>query len=184
MRYIAPLLFVMLTVGGCDPTRNLDWEKTTEDQPLRIGNRLKVDGITYGLAVYELKAFTDSKDMWVKKNWDTTLDLWTYNPDAPVDKTDLHNPINPNAPIGTVICTIYNPMHHPVLKELRDTYPDTVTWDKYPKFRYRFEITGRIHSFKRAIIPDADHTKPDISLTAVRIHVETLTHVESIDIKK
>ena len=183
MKSIA-IAMMMLAVIGCDPLKELDWDRTAKEQPLRIGNRLKVDGITYGLAVYELKAFTDSKDMWVKKNWDTTLELWTYNPNAPVNKTDLHNPINPNAPIGTVICTIHNPMHHPVLKELRDTYPDTVTWEEYPKFRYRFEIIGRIHSFQRATIRDADDTKPDISLTAVRIHVENLTHIESVNLKE
>lgn len=169
MRYIAILLFVVVALAGCDPTRNLDWEKTATDQPLRIGNRLKVDGITYGLGIYEFKKTDNPENLWFKKTWGTTLDLWTYNPNNPI------NDINPNAPIGTVICTIYNPMHNEVLKALRDTYPDKIKVSEFPNVKHRFEITGRIHSFQRAVTPSADDTQPDISLTAVRINVESLT---------
>ena len=66
-------------------------------------------------------------------------------------------------------------MHNETLTKLRDTYPDTITILENPHKKHRFEIIGRIHSFKRHITPDADDTKPDISLTAVRIHVESLT---------
>lgn len=169
MRYIAPLLFWVIVLAGCDPVKELDWDRTAKDQRLRIGNRVRVDGLTYGLPVYELK------DMWVKKTWGIELDLWTYNPD---DRSYENNPvisINPNAPIGVVIGTIYNPMHNETLTKLRDTYSDTAKLGESPFKKHRFEIIGRIHSFKRAIRPTADETQPDISLTAVRIHVDSIT---------
>lgn len=175
MRYIAILLFLVITLVGCDPVKQLDWDRTAKDQHLRIGNRVKVSALAYNLPVYEFKGFTDPDKVWIKKKWDTELDLWTYNPDAYVDEVDTFDPANPNAPIGTVICTIYNPTYHPVLKPLRDTYPDTVKKGEYPKNKYRFEIIGRIHSFKRDIMPAGDDPEADISLTAVRINVESLT---------
>ena len=91
-------------------------------------------------------------------------------------------PINPNAPIGTVIGTIYNPMHNETLTRLRDLHPDTATIYESPSIKHRFEVVGRIHSFKRDVVLNPDDTQPNISLTAVRIHVESLTHIESINI--
>ena len=106
------------------------------------------------------------------------MDLSIYPPNNPV------NDVNPNSPIGTVIGTIYNPMHDEVLTELRDMYPDERKMLEGPYLKHRFEFIGRIHSFKRHITPDADDTKPDRSLTAVRIHVESLTHIESINLNE
>ena len=169
MRYIAPLLFLVIVLGGCDPVKELDWDRTAKDQHLRIGNRVRVDGLVYGLPVYEFKKTDNFKSIRVKKNWGTELHLRTFNPNNP------ENDINPNAPIGTVIGTIYNPMYNETLTKLRDMHPDTATIYEYPLKKHRFEIIGRIHSFKRAVTPDADDTKPDRSLTAVRIHVESIT---------
>ena len=184
MRYIAPLLFLVIVTAGCDPIKELDWDRTSKSQRLRVGNQVKVEGVTYGLSLYEFKGFTDPDKVWVKKNWGTELDLWAYNSNDPTRETNSIAPINPNAPIGTVIYTVYNPMHHPALAELRDMYPDAIKKGEYPTFQHKFEIVGRIHSFKRDIVPSADETQPDISLTAVRIHVENLKHIESINIKK
>ena len=136
---------------------------------------MKVDGIRYGLPIYEFKKGDNPESIRVKKTWDTELDLWVYNPNDPTHKTNPLAPINPNAPIGTVIGTIYNPTHNDVLKSLRDTYPDTITILENPAIKHRFEIIGRIHSFQRDIVLNPDDTQPDISLTAVRIHVESLT---------
>ena len=174
MKYIA-IAIMMLAVIGCDPVKDLDWDRTAKDQRLRIGNRVKVDGVAYGLSVYELKKNGNTEIFWAKKNWDTTLDFWVYNPDAESPENDPYDPKNPNAPIGTVICTIYNPMHNEILMRLRDMYPDTVKLGESSPMKHRFEITGRIHSFKRDLVTSADETQPDISLTAVRIHAESLT---------
>ena len=43
MKYIA-IALMMLTVIGCDPLKNLDWDKTAKEQRLRIGNQVKVEG--------------------------------------------------------------------------------------------------------------------------------------------
>ena len=169
MRYIVPLLFLVIAIAGCDPVKDLDWDRTAKDQHLRIGNRVRVESVTYGLPIYELKKTDNFKSISVKKTWGTTLDLWTYNPNIP------ENDRNPNAPIGTVIGTIYNPMHNETLMKLRDLHPDTAKLGESPLKKHRFEVIGRIHSFKRAVKPDADDTKPDISLSAVRIHVESIT---------
>ena len=178
MKHVALAVFVILTLTGCDPLKDLDWNTTARDQGLRVGNRVKVEGVTYGLPIYKFKKTDNYENVLVKKTWGTELDFWVYDPDNPV------NDINPNAPIGTVIGTIYNPMYDETLKPLREMYPDEVKMLDRPYLKHRFEIVGRIHSFKRAIVPNADDTKPDISRTAVRIHVETLTHVESINIKE
>ena len=183
MKYIA-IVILLLGVMGCDPVKNLDWDRTAKDQRLRIGNQVKFEGVAYGLSIYEFKGFTDPDKVWVKKNWETELDFWTYNPNAETTENTPYNPINPNAPIGTVICTIYNPMHHPILTELRNIYPDVIKKGEYPAFQHKLEIIGRIHNFKRDLVTSADASQPDISLTAVRIHVESLKHIESIDIKK
>ena len=128
MRYIAPLLFVMFDIGlgGCDPVKNLDWDRTARDQGLRIGNQVRAEGVTYGLPIYEYKKSDNPENLWFKRTWGTELDLWIY-PDNSI------NDINPNAPIGTVICTIYNPMHNETLKPLRDMYPDEITVLEFPK---------------------------------------------------
>ena len=179
MKYVAlaSCLILAIAIMGCDPVKELDWDRTSRDQHLRIGNRVKVEGVTYGLSLYEFKKSDNPENLWVKKTWGTELDFWVY-PDNSI------NDINPNSPIGTVIGTIYNPMHNETLKELRDTYPDKITALEFPSIKHRFEITGRIHSFQRAVRPTADDTKPDISLTTVRIHVESLKHVESINLKE
>ena len=177
MKHIAIVVFVILSITGCDPIKELDWDRTAKSQGLRVGNQVRVEGVAYGLPIYEFKKTNNPKNISVKKTWGTELDFWVY-PDNVVDR------VEPNAPIATVIGTIYNPMHNETLKELRDTYPDTITILENPHKKHRFEIIGRIHSFKRDITPDADDTQPDVSRRAVRIHVESLTHVESIDIKE
>ena len=169
--------FLVIVIAGCDPVKNLDWDRTAKEQRLRIGNQIRAQGVTYGLPLYEYKKSDNPENLWLKKTWGTELDFWVY-PDNSI------NDINPNSPIETVIGTIYNPMHNETLKELRDTYPDTTTIFEFPNRKHTFEIIGRIHSFKRATTPDADDTKPDTSLTAVRIHVESLMHIESVNLKE
>ena len=177
MKYIAIMIFVMFALVGCDPVKDLDWDRTARDQGLRIGNQVRAEGVAYGLNIYEFKKTNNPENVSVKKTWGTELDFRIF-PDNSI------NDVNPNSPIGTVIGTIYNPMHNEVLTELRDMYPDEVKMLEGPYLKHKFEITGRIHSFKRDITPDADDTKPDISLTAVRIHVESLNHIESINLKE
>ena len=177
MKHLIIVIILALAVIGCDPVKELDWDRTPKSQGLRVGNQVRVEGVTYGLNIYEFKKTNNFENLLIKKTWGTELDFRVY-PDNSI------NDINPNAPIGTVIGTIYNPMHNEVLTELRDMYPDERKMLEGPYLKHKFELIGRIHSFKRAIIPDADDTKPDKSLTTVRIHVESLTHVESIDIKK
>lgn len=176
MKHVA-IVIVLLAVMGCDPVKNLDWDRTARDQGLRIGNQVKAEGVIYGLPIYEFKKTNNFEIVSVKKTWGTELDFRIF-PDNSI------NDVNPNSPIGTVIGTIYNPMHNETLTQLRDMYPDEVKLLESPRLKHRFELIGRIHSFKRATKTSADDTMPDISLTAVRIHVESLKHVESINLKE
>ena len=178
MKHVAIVIIVALAFVGCDPVKDLDWDRTAKSQGLRVGNQVKVEGVSYGLGIYKFKKTDNYESVLVKKTWDTEMDLPIYPPDNPV------NDVNPNAPIGTVIGTIYNPMHNEVLTELRGMYPDERKMLEGPYLKHKFELIGHIHSFKRPITPDADDTMPDRSLTAVRIHVESLQHIESIDIKE
>ena len=177
MKNIAIVIVVALGFMGCDPVKNLDWDRTVRDQGLRIGNQVRAEGVAYGLNIYEFKKTNNPEYVSVKKTWGTELDFRIF-PDNSI------NDVNPNSPIGTVIGTIYNPMHNETLMSLRDTYPDEVKLGESPRLKHKFELIGRIHSFKRDLVPSGDASQPDRSLTAVRIHVESLTHVESIDLKE
>ena len=52
MRYVA-IVIRLLAVVGCDPVKNLNWNRTARDQRLRIGNQVRAEGVTYGLPIYE-----------------------------------------------------------------------------------------------------------------------------------
>ena len=87
------ILAVIVACVGCDPLKGLDWDRTAKAQRLRIGNQVRVEGVAYGLPIYEYKKSDNPENLWFKKTWGTELDFWVY-PDNVVDRVD------PNAPIA------------------------------------------------------------------------------------
>ena len=167
------LIVLPLFTLGCDSTKTLNWNKTASDQSLEVGDRIKVDAAVYGLPIYTTKSITPGKWIWIKQKWETQLGLSVYNPDDPTYQATL-TPFNVHAPIGVVVCTIFNPSHNDDLNQLRNMYPDTAKQDDYPSMQHRIEVVGRISSFQRQTIPSLNESEADISLSAVRLNVEEL----------
>ena len=67
MKYIGIVIFVALAFIGCDPVKDLDWDRTAKAQRLRVGNRIKVDGIRWGLAIYTFNRSDLTDNLWLKK---------------------------------------------------------------------------------------------------------------------
>lgn len=116
---------------------------------------------------------SNNEIVWEKEQWGSKVHLSAYNPNEP-DDADF----DPNAPIGSVICTIYNPSYYESLNRLRDTSPDKRKSGEYTLIKHRIEFTGTIYSFEREHI-ESHNDMPDSYLPCVRIHVENLTVVSS-----
>ena len=161
---------------ACDPgVPNLDWNKTADQQNLKIGDSIIVEGVAYESIGrnYKIEFDSDSKIIWVKKSWESKTHTTIYNPNEP-DDADF----NPNAPIGVVICTIYNPSAYEQLSRIDDMYPDKRKTGDYTKLKHRIKFTGKIYSFERELV-EGYKDKPDIYLACVRIHVSDLEVINS-----
>ena len=152
---------------------NLDWNKTAVQQNLKIGDAITVEGVAFSSVGRDPKIGRDSdnKLIWVKKEWESKIHTPVYDPNEP-DDVDF----NPNAPIGVVICTIYNPSAYEDLSRLDDMYPDKSP--DYPELKHRIKFTGAIYSFEREFV-ESYNDKPGIYLACVRIHVTDLDVISS-----
>ena len=143
MKYFALVFFVSVVVFGCEsepkaPEKQvqlpkvLDWTKSASDQNLQIGDTITVEGFAFNIFPYEYKPrkVTGIGHVeWVAHlsrpiAFPAELSIPLYNPDRP------HVTLNPNVPIGAVVCVIYNPMHIKDLgfdnKELYKLYPSRI----------------------------------------------------------
>ena len=172
------LVFCLIAVCcfGCgDGTKNLDWERTAFGQGLEVGQVIRFDAMLYDLHIYKIENVTDKKWVWKKRDWDTEIYLYTYNPADPTYEL-TQKPYNVHAPIGVVVCKVFNPVHHDGLNRVRNDYPETGTQNNFPSRQHKIEVIGRIASIKRETIPLSvlDETETDISLPAVHVHVNSL----------
>ena len=162
MKHITLLLLFVVISAGCDSMKKLDWTKRADQQGLAIGDRITVDATVWNLVSYENK--TDSY-MSTKKPWGSELAVWAYNPDDPSDEFDA------NAPIGVVVCKIYNPSQDKTMRFLRDLYPETPAILTTQLHVLRF--VGRVSGFQR------QNVQPAVSLRAVRLSVESVKVIEA-----
>ena len=69
--------------------------------------------------------------------------MWAFNPD------DLSDEFDANAPIGVVVCTIYNPSQDEAMRFLRELYPETAARGEYPTKSHVLRFVGRVSGFQR-----------------------------------
>ena len=169
MKNLALVFFVFVVAFGCKSEtkapekqsqsqlpetpqlpKTLDWNKTASEQYLQIGDTLTVEGIAYNIFPYGYKPrnvsgighVTSVAHLERPFVFPPELSISLYNPDQP-DVTK-----NPNVPIGSVVCTIYNPDHNEYLgydenEELRKMYPHEIRLESkeaallYAKMEYR-----------------------------------------------
>ena len=209
MKYFALTLFVCVVMLSCQSETKtpkeqapkvLNWTKTASEQNLKIGDTITVEGIAYNLFHYDYKERFVVVEYDVIKpaslhavDFSAKLSIPLYNPDAP----DVES--NPNVPLGSVVCTVYNPMHNKYLKGMYMLYPfsvpleskkDAVSRNRIEKsvnekrppynlslsshliIQHKFKVTGTIQGFGR-------RTLRDVSLLCVDIEVSDLTVTES-----
>jgi hypothetical protein len=150
--------------------KTLDWTKRADQQGLAIGDTITVDATVWNLVNHSLEKKTDS-EMWTKTPWGSELAVWAYNPDDPSDEFDA------NAPIGVVVCKIYNPSQDKTMRFLRDLYPDTAA--EYPTQSHVLRFVGRVSGLQRQKTEKMADDKPPLSLRAVHLSVDSVTVIEA-----
>ena len=161
MRFLLVLIVVLTAVLGCGDSQPkvLDWEKTVENQGVKVGDEITVDGLVFDVVDY-LPSKPDF--LWKPADWKSELYLWAYNPDK---KSDHH----PNAPIGVVVLRIFNPGYSEAMQTLRAIYPDTSK--NYPDGKWHvISVTGRVTGLSRVKTPKKKDA-PAIALRAVQMDV-------------
>ena len=178
------LAFGLLAMMGCDTTDKLDWERTANQQGLKIGDMIQVEGLCYDIARYKLARNKDGRRIedsetnqlvWHKQDWkdrNSKINLDVYNPAG-----DVNDELNPLAPIGIVICTIYNPSFYESLNKLSDMYPEERVGGRNG-LEHHIVFTGEIYSFEKYETP-AMSNQPMIYLNCVRIHVQDIQVISS-----
>lgn len=202
MKYFALVFFVFVVALGCESgTKKLDWSKTARAQKLQIGDSIIVEGIAYNIFDYEYTKRSvfpnrDRTDMIVrvarqsKKFFGLELFIPVYNPNQPDVET------NPDVPIGSVVCTVYNPKLNEEIKKLDEMYPSDVPLEStadaieqnkrysggspprdrnlssYLIIQHKFLLTGTIQGFER-------RTLRGVSLACVDIEVSDIKVIES-----
>ena len=173
--YAFSLIFIILLVFsfGCNSdSKTLDWSKTAKQQKLKIGDTISVEGVVYDPIGRDIKPGRSSGEfVWVKQEWKAKTYVSVYNPDEPDD-----SPFNPNAPIGVVFCTIYNPSAYKGLQRLADMYSDRSP--TYPMYEHRLRFVGTINSFERKFV-ESYNENPDVYLNCVRMDVTALDLINS-----
>ena len=172
MKQIAILLFFVVSIVGCDSTKRLDWTQRTNQQGLEIGNTITVDGRVFGIVNYKYVTGEDSNFVWEKSDWASEFEFWVYDP---ADSTD--DELDPSAPIGVVVCKVYNAEHDEAMLSLRDTYPETA--DDYPSPIHRLEIVGRVTGLEMQKTPKMADGTPPMSLRAVQLDVDRVEVIEA-----
>ena len=168
---ITTLIAWVFLIACSSEAPNLDWSKTAAQQNLKIGDAITVKGVTVSPVGRGIKIEWDSdnKIIWVKKGWEPKIHTSVYEPNKSMFS-------RPNAPIGVVICTIYNPSAYGDLYRLDRMHPDNSP--NYPRLSHRIKFTGTIYSFEREFVEGYSDI-PGYFLTCVRIDVTDLDVISS-----
>lgn len=208
MKYLVFAFILVIVISGCElgektpkAPKILDWNKTASEQKFKIGDTIIVEGLAFNIVEYEYEKRKVIGDGVFAKPYikPATLKIvkWTDQISVPLYNPEQSNvTVNPNVPIGSVICTIYNPNLNDDLRTLLETsYPwrikqeskeDTLERSKVeqyipdyyqkitarPNIQHRFRFTGSIQNIGRK-------TVRGVSLQCVDIAVSALTVVSS-----
>ena len=208
MKNLVFVFFVFLIAFGCESEpkgpKTLDWNKTTSEQQIEVGDTIVVEGITDNIVDYTNSdgwtrdRFEETGEVYIRVpqsdriSWDEEISIRLFNPEQP-DVTE-----NPNIPIGIVICTIYNPLHNKDLQTIYETYPEFVVQETridaagrvlrgssfygkhiHPLFLHRFRFTGTIRRIGRQKVERVSLHSLDIEVSdVVVISSEQLNELE------
>ena len=172
MKHITLLLLFVVIIAGCDSMKKLDWTKRADQQGFAIGDTITVDATVWDLVSYISEKKTDSY-MWTQRAWGSELAVWAFNPD------DLSDEFDANAPIGVVVCTIYNPSQDEAMRFLRELYPDTAARGEYPTKSHVLRFVGRVSGFQRQTTPEMADGTPPMWLRAVQLSVDSVKVIEA-----
>ena len=170
MKHITLLLLFVVISAGCDSMKKLDWTKRADQQGLAIGDTITVETTVWDLVSYTFEKKADSY-MWTQRAWGSELAVWGFNPDDPSYEFAA------NAPIGVVVCKIYNPSEDETMRFLRDLYPDTAA--EYPTQSHVLRFVGRVSGLQRQKTEKMADDKPPLSLRAVHLSVDSVTVIEA-----
>ena len=200
MKNLASVFFIFVVAFGCDSgPKVLNWNKTASEQKFKVGDTIVVEGITSNIVNYNDTQGHGSGGLFVvvsaakslRIKWGVEISIPLFNPEQP-DITE-----NPNAPLGIVIGTIYNPSHNKDLQVLYEMYPEFLVQEKrldaigrffspnifdkpeyvHPHILHRFRFIGTIHSIGRKTIGR-------VSLSSVDIEVSDITVISSEQLNK
>ena len=207
MKNLALAFMAVIVTLGCDSDpKILDWNKTASEQKFNVGNAIVVEGLTTNNIVsYTNTNGTVTREdpfgdpsgplhVWAattyKDEWNEKISIKLFNPEQPNVKE------NPNAPLGIVICTIYNPSHNEDLRDLYRMYPKFIVQETkidavgrhftphlvtlervYPRILHRFRFIGTIQRIGR-------NTFGNVSLRYVDIDVSDITVISSEQFNK
>ena len=176
------LLVSIAVVLGCAPPK-LNWGKTAKQQHLKTGDIIKVEGLCYDLAKYKvaqtksgklIEDYEKNELVWIKQEFPgvaSKLKFWLFDP-----KSVVNEDMNPLAPIGVVICTVFNPSYYENFKELTYLYPyERVNSD--PRIEHRVEFTGEVQGFGKEELRLAN--KPVQHLNCIYLNVEDIKVISS-----
>ena len=202
MKYLALAFIALIIMSGCESgPKTLDWDKTASEQKFEVEDTIIVEGIAKNIVEYEYKKRKVIGDGELARpyirpatlratEWTSQISVPLYNPEQPNVK------VNPNVPIGSVICTIYNPnLNNSLLTLFEETYPHVIKQEtreealrrsrveQYvpdynqkitapPNIQHRFRITGSIQNIGRK-------TVRGVSLQCIDITVSELTVISS-----
>ena len=198
MKYLALAFIALIIMSGCESgPKTLDWDKTASEQKFEVEDTIIVEGIAKNIVEYEYKKRKVIGDgVYIRPatlratEWASQISVPLYNPEQPNVK------VNPNVPIGSVICTIYNPnLNNSLLTLFEETYPHAIKQEtreealrrsrveQYvpdynqkitapPNIQHRFRITGSIQNIGRK-------TVRGVSLQCIDITVSELTVISS-----
>ena len=208
MKNLVFVFFVFLIAFGCESEpkgpKTLDWNKTTSEQQIEVGDTIVVEGITDNIVDYRnfdgyaRDSFKETGEIFIRvptssrNSWDEEISIPLFNPEQP-DVTE-----SPNIPIGIVICTIYNPSHNKDLQIIYETYPEFVVQETridaagrafrsssfygkhiHPLFLHRFRFTGTIRRIGRQKVERVSLHSLDIEVSdVVVISSEQLNELE------
>ena len=197
MKNLVFVFFVFLIAFGCESEpkgpKTLDWNKTASEQQVEVGDTIVVEGITDNIVDYRnfdgsTTDYTDEETVEIfirvptsyRNSWDEEISIPLFNPEQP-DVTE-----SPNAPIGIVICTIYNPSHNKDLQTIYERYPEFVVQETridaagralrsssfygkhiHPLFLHRFRFTGTIRRIGRQKVESVSLHSLDIEVSDV-----------------
>ena len=164
-------VFCMAFAGCNSNPRLLDWNKTISQQKLKIGDSIRVRGEVYNTIGNPVKYVNK---YWRKQGWQPKVYKSMYNPNYDDDSV-----FDPNAHIGIVMCTIFNPSTYTSLQRIDDMY--STKSKVYPLFAHTIVLTGTITEIGKRLETNSDNSQTYIS--SISIDITSVDYIDSRELE-